>query len=144
VVDLVHERKAGEFVRHLISKGLVTAVHDISDGGQLVAVAEMALAGNIGAILNATWDANTETAYHFGERQGRYLVTTAIWDAGLDQLAESWGLKASQIGETGGDVLYVGDGPGAHNVAEIPISDLRAAHEGFFPKLMGSELTPEF
>ncbi len=143
-VDLNDERKAGEFVRHLISKGLVTAVHDIADGGQLVAVAEMAVAGNIGAVLNATWDAKTETAYHFGETQGRYLVTTAIWDAGLDQLAESWGLKVAQIGETGGDVLYVGDGLGAHNIAEISLADLRAAHEGFFPKLMGSELAPEF
>jgi hypothetical protein len=27
---------------------------------------------------------------------------------------------------------------------EIPLADLRAVHEGFFPKLMGSELTPEF
>jgi len=27
---------------------------------------------------------------------------------------------------------------------EVKIADLRAAHEGFFPKLMGSELTPEF
>jgi hypothetical protein len=27
---------------------------------------------------------------------------------------------------------------------DIPLADLRAAHEGFFPKLMGSELTPEF
>jgi phosphoribosylformylglycinamidine synthase len=143
-VDIEHERKTGEFVRHLISRALVTAVHDISDGGQIVAAAEMALAGNIGAILNATWDPKTETAYHFGEAQGRYLVTTAIWDAGLDQLAEEWGLKALQIGETGGDILYVGDGPGAHNVAEISLSDLRAAHEGFFPRLMGSELMPEF
>ena len=26
----------------------------------------------------------------------------------------------------------------------LRLADLRAAHEGFFPKLMGSELTPEF
>ena len=33
----------------LIADGLVTAVHDVSDGGMLVALAEMALAGGIGA-----------------------------------------------------------------------------------------------
>ena len=50
-VNLEAERRNGEFVRMLIGEGLVTAVHDVSDGGILVAVAEMALAGNIGARL---------------------------------------------------------------------------------------------
>jgi len=31
-----------------------------------------------------------------------------------------------------------------HPKAEVSLADLRAAHEGFFPKLMGAELTPEF
>jgi phosphoribosylformylglycinamidine (FGAM) synthase-like enzyme len=45
-VDLADEKLNGEFVRQLIADGIaVTAVHDISDGGLLVAVAEMALAG---------------------------------------------------------------------------------------------------
>ena len=30
------------------------------------------------------------------------------------------------------------------HVGTVPLADLRAAHEGFFPKLMGNELTPEF
>ena len=49
-VDLVKERAAGELVRELIEDGLVTAVHDCSDGGAAVAMAEMALAGNIGFV----------------------------------------------------------------------------------------------
>ena len=44
-VDLEAERRVGDFVRGLIRAGRVSAVHDISDGGLLVAVAEMALAG---------------------------------------------------------------------------------------------------
>ena len=52
-VDLAAERRNGEFVRALIRDGLVTAVHDVSDGGLLVALAEMAMAARIGAVLEA-------------------------------------------------------------------------------------------
>jgi phosphoribosylformylglycinamidine synthase len=136
-------------VRHLISNELITAAHDISDGGMLVAVAEMALAGNTGALLHASWEGTpegrrAEIARLFGEDQGRYIVTTELWDSPIDQLAESWGLTAFRIGFTAEDEIYIGDGPGAHNIAEISLADLRAAHESFFPRLMGSELTPEF
>ena len=50
-VDLAAERRHGDFVRALIADGLVTAVHDVSDGGTLVALAEMAMASGIGAVL---------------------------------------------------------------------------------------------
>ena len=70
-VDLVAERKAGEFVADLIASGRVTAVHDLSDGGLAVALTEMALAGRIGATITEELGA----AAAFGEGQGRYLVT---------------------------------------------------------------------
>ena len=44
-VDLADEIKAGNLVRSLIREGKVASVHDVSDGGLLVAIAEMALAG---------------------------------------------------------------------------------------------------
>ena len=110
-VDLAAERARGEQVRKLILEGVATAVHDISDGGLLVAVAEMALAGKIGADL-----APLTTAQAFGEDQGRYLVTTAP-----DTVIEG----AQRIGTTGGMA-----------VAGIPLETLRTAHEGFFPNLM--------
>jgi phosphoribosylformylglycinamidine synthase len=43
---------------------------------------------------------------------------------------------AAAIGRTGGDAVT---GPGFR----ADLAALRAAHEGFFPRLMGSELTPE-
>src|SRR5687768_7966779 len=52
-IDLVMERRHGEAVRSLIAEDLVSAVHDLSDGGLLVALAEMALAGGRGAELSA-------------------------------------------------------------------------------------------
>ena len=51
-IDLAAERRHGEFVRSLIRDRVVTAVHDVSDGGLLVALAEMAMA-RIGAVLEA-------------------------------------------------------------------------------------------
>jgi phosphoribosylformylglycinamidine (FGAM) synthase-like enzyme len=143
-VDCEHERKAAAFVAHLIDRGIASAVHDVSDGGMLVAVAEMALASNIGATINSTWSKERETAYAFGEDQGRYIVTVELFDAPIDEYAEAWGIPVSRLGETGGDHICLGDGAGLHNSCEVSLADLRAAHEGFFPRLMGSELTPEF
>ena len=134
-VDLTVERRVGELVRQLIAAGLVSGVHDISDGGALVAIAEMALAGSIGVRLTLPTAANT-AAIMFGEDQGRMLVTTTDPDAVVAR-ASAANIFAARIGETGGDAV---EGPGFR----ATVTHLRAAHEGFFPRLMGSELTPEF
>jgi phosphoribosylformylglycinamidine synthase len=134
-VDLAVERRLGELVRRLIGSGVVTAVHDISDGGALVAIAEMALGGSIGARISLPSVANP-AAVLFGEDQGRVLLTTADPDA-VTTHANAAQIYAVRIGQTGGDAI---EGP----AFSAKLTDLRAAHEGFFPKLMGSELTPEF
>ncbi len=72
-VDLAAERKHGDFVRGLIADGQATAVHDLSDGGLLVALAEMAMASGIGAELE-TPAGQAPHAFWFGEDQGRYVL----------------------------------------------------------------------
>ncbi len=52
-VDLAAERNAGDFVRGLVEAGTTATVHDVSDGGLLVALAEMALAGLAGVSICA-------------------------------------------------------------------------------------------
>ncbi len=52
-VDLAAEKRNGDFIRTQILAGTVTACHDCSDGGLLVAIAEMAMAGNLGATVRA-------------------------------------------------------------------------------------------
>ena len=74
-VDLIEERENGDVVRALIGEGLVTAAHDVSDGGLLVALAEMAMASGIGAVLDAAPEDTPPHAFWFGEDQARYLVT---------------------------------------------------------------------
>ncbi len=52
-VDLETEKHRAGLIRAMIESGVVTAVHDISDGGVGIALAEMALAGNIGAMIGS-------------------------------------------------------------------------------------------
>jgi phosphoribosylformylglycinamidine synthase len=115
-VDLEAERHHGEFVRELIADGKVSAVHDVSDGGLLVALAEMAMASGIGCELQEIGDHFTA----FGEDQARYIVTSAV--AASIQAA---GIPMTRIGTTGGTAVK---GPGF----SVEISDLREANEAFF------------
>lgn len=140
-VDLAVERRLGTLVRDVIGSGKVTAVHDISDGGALVAIAEMALAGGIGAEIKLP-SADNPAAVLFGEDQGRMLVTTRSADS-VRAIANAAQLFAIEIGTTGGDAIVIRSSKGGASQS-VTLAQLCAAHEGFFPKLMGSELTPEF
>ena len=114
-VDLKDELWAGQVIRELIAEGKVTAVHDISDGGLAVALAEMALAGNLGAEID-----QMTTAFAFSEAQGRYVITYRA-DAELDREK----VPFEKIGEVKGDKLVLNGKP-------VAVSDLRNAHESFF------------
>ena len=142
-VDLEQERRAGELVRWAVQKGLVTAVHDVSDGGLLVAVAEMALAGGIGATIQPNWTGGIPIAAQmFGEDQGRYIVAVADGeDYRVVDRAKEMGLAVTWLGICGGNEICVGDGPRLHNYGVAALADLCRAHDGFFPELMGSEVT---
>ncbi len=61
----------GKFIRNAIAAGEIKTCHDVSDGGLLVALAEMALAGDIGCQLDIS---APDAAFWFGEDQGRYVV----------------------------------------------------------------------
>ncbi len=74
MVDPASERRTGEFVREQILAGALTAVHDVSDGGLAVAIAEMALAGNIGALIQPAGPGHAARQF-FAEDQGLYVAT---------------------------------------------------------------------
>ena len=139
-VDLAHEKRVGEFVRKLIRSGIATAVHDLSDGGLAVGLAEMAMASGIGATVTQLADANPVPLF-FGEDQGRYLVTVNLDPQGEEMMefwddATSFGINAPWIGTTGGSELKLGD------ARAIAVADLRAAHESWFPAYMSGDLPP--
>src|ERR1700744_4234536 len=131
-VDLAAEKRNGDVVRGMIRAGTATAVHDISDGGLLVALAEMAIASDIGAQLLAAPASLVPHGYWFGEDQGRYIVTVATQDAGL-VLAKmkGGGVASARIGTTDGEAIAIsGESP-------VAIAALKAGFEGWFPAYMG-------
>ena len=133
-VDLAIERRNGDFVRGLIQSGLVDTVHDLSDGGLAVALAEMAMAGGIGAALPEVPVDLPAHAYLFGEDQGRYLLAVEPETASdLLYSASAQGIDAAVVGVTGSDRLTL---PGGETVA---VEELRRAHEDWLPAYMASQ-----
>jgi phosphoribosylformylglycinamidine synthase II len=127
-VDLLAEKRNGDFVRGLIRGRQLSAVHDLSDGGLVCAAAEMALASNVGIALTATSEHNA-TPYLCGEDQGRYLVATGNPDAVI-AAAKANGVHANVCGEAYGDVFS------SRELFGIPLAELRAANEGWMPGFM--------
>ena len=128
-VDLAVEKANGDFVRAHILNGTIRACHDVSDGGVLVALAEMAMASGIGARMSAHPRDIPGHAFWFGEDQARYIV--AVPDhANFTRLADTAGIPAMRLGTSGGQDLTLPDG------GTISVNALRAAHERFFPQWM--------
>jgi phosphoribosylformylglycinamidine synthase subunit PurL len=146
-VDLAAERRNGDFVRALIERKVATAVHDVSDGGLAVAVAEMAMAAGIGADLQAAFDAPPppypppqagegrvgaastgqppdsfpHPAFWFGEDQARYVVTVRNGDVAVVlELAGINRVPARRIGTTGGNALTL---PGQRPILVVTLSE---------------------
>ena len=128
-VDLAAERRNGDFLRAEITGGRVVACHDVSDGGLLVAIAEMAMAGGRGVALDPLPDDLPRNAYLFGEDQGRYLIETGDVAAML-AAAKAAGVPARVIGTVQGAALTL---PGA---GAISVDALKAANEAWLPSYM--------
>jgi phosphoribosylformylglycinamidine synthase II len=128
-VDLAAEKRNGDCVRALIADGMVSAVHDISDGGLLLAVAEMAMASGIGATLSA--GAEPAHGFWFGEDQARYVVT--VREAQADAVIATFeraGVPVARLGTTGGDALtLVGE-------QQALVATLRERFESWLPAYM--------
>ncbi len=135
-VDLMMERRTGAFIRSGICTGAITACHDVSDGGLAVAIAEMAMASGIGAIIDQPQPFGIAGSL-FGEDQGLYVVT--ICDTCLADFlvaADKAGLVADPIGRTIKDRIIFEMEEGDFCVS---LTELKAAHEAFFPELMGED-----
>ncbi|MGA8935225.1 MAG: AIR synthase related protein, partial [Pseudolabrys sp.] len=134
-VDLTEERENGDFVRTLILDGTATAAHDLSDGGLLVGLAEMAMASGIGADLSAAPSDIPAHAHWFGEDQARYLVTIPVSKvpAVLDR-AKAANVPVWTIGKTGGDTLTLA------GARPILVTILRERFEAWLPTYMAGEL----
>ncbi|MGE3335607.1 MAG: phosphoribosylformylglycinamidine synthase subunit PurL [Rhodospirillaceae bacterium] len=125
-VDLKHELAVGNFVRAMIHGRKITACHDLSDGGLMVAIAEMALTGDIGAQLSGI----AGHARLFGEDQARYVLTVKTSDlSGVKAAALAANIPLEEIGVTGGSAISLGG-------ASVSLAELRKLNEDWFPNYM--------
>ena len=130
-VDLAAEKRHGDFVRGLIAAGHVSAVHDVSDGGLAVALAEMAMASGIGAMLEMPGSGIVPHGFWFGEDQARYVVIIRAAEvANVLKATKAAGIPIQRVGVTGGKSLILpGNNP-------ILIADLVQLFEGWLPRYM--------
>jgi phosphoribosylformylglycinamidine synthase len=141
-VDLATERRNGEFVRGLIESGHVKTAHDVSDGGLLVAIAEMAMAHKIGAHI-ALLEGAEAVPFLFGEDQARYVLAAPQHEARrIVAEANAAGVPALLLGMTGGDKIVIEDPANSRQIGHVGLHTLIRAHESWFPRYMGGEEIP--
>ena len=135
-VDLGAEKKHGDFVRGLIEAGRVDTVHDLSDGGLLVAIAEMAMPRGIGANLGIA-GLPDDIPFWFGEDQARYCLAAPFAEAEkIVEEARAAFITVAELGKTGGDRLTLDDKSSAG------IASLKEGFESWFPNFMSGEEIP--
>jgi phosphoribosylformylglycinamidine synthase subunit PurL len=135
-VDLGIEKKHGDFVRGLIEQGRVDTVHDVSDGGLLVAIAEMAMAKGIGASIGLA-GLPEAIPFWFGEDQARYVIAAPFTEAEkIVEEARAAYIQVAELGKTGGEAIKL-DGKDS-----IKIAALRQGFEDWFPNYMAGEEIP--
>ncbi|PZO00711.1 MAG: phosphoribosylformylglycinamidine synthase II, partial [Alphaproteobacteria bacterium] len=129
-VNLALERKTGDFVRDMIETGRLTCVHDLSDGGLIGAVADMAMASDCGVELHPTSPDHAHI-FLFGEDQARYLVAVPN-PVEILAAAQEAGLHASVVGHAGGKDFASGE------LFRLPLAHLREMHESWMPNWIES------
>ena len=109
-INLAEEKKNSFFVRDLINKKIALSVHDISDGGIALAIAEMCMSGKIGAKITTNLIDAERIKFLFGEDQARYVieVKSADYD-NIVKLAKEKEVSLLQIGSTKTENLTIDD-----------------------------------
>ncbi|HEY0267435.1 MAG TPA: AIR synthase-related protein, partial [Rhizomicrobium sp.] len=135
-VDLGVEKKHGDFVRGLIEQGRVDTVHDVSDGGLLVAIAEMAMPKGIGVHIGIA-SLPDAIPFWFGEDQGRYVIAAPFAQAEkIVEEARAAFIPVAELGKTGGDRIILDDR------SSVGVASLKDGFEGWFPAFMAGEDVP--
>ena len=129
VPDLDAERRLAAVLAEAAAAGLLSAAHDLSDGGLAIALAESCLRGGVGCVVRLPGDPFTAL---FSESAGRAIVTVRPGaEAAFGQLRDAHGVVGETIGAVGGDSLVV-DG-----CLAIPLTELAAVHGQTLPALFG-------
>jgi phosphoribosylformylglycinamidine synthase len=130
-VDFANLKKTMERVIDAIDKGLVKSCHDCSDGGFAVAIAEMCIAGGIGADIDLSKIKATDMVKLYSESNTRWIAeATADNEAAFKK---ALGRKAIKIGKTGGERLKI-----KASGVSLAVKDMRAAWKEPIEKIMNA------
>ncbi|MGD0065304.1 MAG: phosphoribosylformylglycinamidine synthase subunit PurL [Streptosporangiaceae bacterium] len=129
VPDLDAERRLAGLLAAAAAAGLLSAAHDLSDGGLAIALAESCLRGGTGCAVRLPGDPFT---WLFSESAGRAIVAVRPdGQAAFDQLRAAHDVPGATIGAVGGGDLTV------EGLFSIPLDELAAVHTRTLPALFG-------
>lgn len=136
-VDLKREKLLADVLTAASRDGLISAAHDLSEGGLIQAVVEAALAGETGCrvLIPENFENGTGAfTFLFSESAGRVLVAVPrTEESRFRSVCEARGLPVTRIGvvDPGSDAVEV------QGHFTVPLAELRAVSEGVLPGLFG-------
>lgn len=132
-VDLDREKLLAEVLTAASRDGLISAAHDLAEGGLIQAVVESALAGETGCRVIIPEGADP-FVFLFSESSGRVLVAVPrTEESRFRSMCEARGLPVTRVGvvDQGSDSVEVQD------QFSVALSELRSTSEGVLPRLFG-------
>ena len=128
-LDLAEEKKNGDFIRNYVKKHNeeLIGIHDISEGGILINLAEMVIRSKMGVILRVP-NGFDEKKWLFGEDQSRYIVVVKSKNK-IEKLAEKKKVYVENIGIVRGEHLEI------KKLFEISIKKLININHKFFKNI---------
>ena len=131
VLDLDVELKVQQVVLQAITSGLVTAAHDVSDGGLAVCIAEMGIFSLLGAQIDLSIFSGSVHEIWFSEAQSGIVLTCQPnqKETLIKHLVQG-GVEVVQIGTVQGDALMF------EGVGSVSLDHLYSIYESAIPKVM--------
>jgi phosphoribosylformylglycinamidine synthase len=130
VVDLKAERALASFMADAVAQGLLSAAHDVSDGGVAQTLVEMAMQGNRGVSVDLGSSTDDRFVALYSESVARAVVTMPPQQAdAVIALATQHGVPVEPIGRVTGTSIDTQGG------FTLPLDEVRAAHQATLPAL---------
>lgn len=132
-IDLEFEVKLQNILLEAIQSGKINAAHDISDGGLIITLAEMAIFSGLGADLSVNSLKGEDHEKLYSEAQSGVVVTVSKTGAeNLESFFKNSELPFYRLGTVSGDQLIVDD------LIKASVEDLKTPYESAIPSAMKS------
>jgi phosphoribosylformylglycinamidine synthase subunit PurL len=134
-IDPEFENKLNDLILTLIEKGFVNSVHDVSDGGLAVALAECCIMNKenvLGCKIDVSY-IDRKDFYLFGESQSRYIVSAGKNNLDMiKNISSKNGIEITEIGITTKENFII------NNEIELSLDKLLDAYYNSLHKIMES------